>query len=87
MGFVQIADPASWLNLREGPGTEYDRVLLDSSDPDSFVRQALGSPVTVLETIETGDPENPVWLKIRITYGDREIIGYSSKTYIRLVDE
>ena len=87
MGFVQIADPASWLNLREGPGTEYARVLMDPSDPDSFVRQALGSPVTVLETIETGDPENPVWLKIRITYGNREIIGYSSKTYIRLVDE
>ena len=87
MGFVQIADPASWLNLREGPGKEYARVLMDPSDPDSFVRQAQGSPVTVLETITTGDPENPVWLKIRIHYGDREIIGYSSKTYIRLADE
>ncbi|MBR5570852.1 MAG: hypothetical protein IKW10_08200 [Oscillospiraceae bacterium] len=87
MGFVQIQDPSSWLNLREGPGTEYARVLMDPFDPNSFVRQAQGSPVTVLETITTGDPENPVWLKIRITYANREIIGYSSKTYIRLVDE
>jgi hypothetical protein len=87
MGFVQIEDPSSWLHLRVGPGIEYDKVLMDPSDPDSFVRQALGSPVTVLETIETNDPENPVWLKIRILYADREIIGYSSKTYIRLVTE
>ncbi len=87
LGFVQIKDPSSWLNLREGPGTEYDRVLVDPSDPDSYVRQALGSPVTVLETIETGDPDNPVWVKIRIRYGDREFIGYSSKTFIRLQNE
>lgn len=87
MGFVQIEDPASWLHLRVGPGVEYDKVLMDPSDPDSFVRQALGSPVTVLETVETGDAENPVWLKIRISYGDREIVGYSSKNYIRLVNE
>ena len=87
MGFVQIEDPASWLNLRVGPGVEYDMVLMDPADPGSFVRQALGSPVTVLETVDTDDPNHPVWLKIRITYADREIIGYSSKTYIRLVNE
>ncbi len=87
MGFVQIQDPGSWLNLREGPGTEYACILMDPGNPASFVRQALGSPVTVLETIETGDPENPVWLKIRITYADKVIEGYSSKTYIRLADE
>ena len=87
MGFVQIEDPASWLNLRVGPGVEYDKVLMDPADPESFVRQALGSPVTVLETVETEDPDHPVWLKIRITYADREIIGYSAKTYIRLAGE
>ncbi len=86
MGFVQIQDPSSWLNLREGPGTEYACILMDENNPDSFVRQALGSPVTVLETIETGDAENPVWLKIRITYADKVIEGYSSKTYIRLAE-
>ena len=87
LGFVDIKNPASWLHLRVGPGTEYDKVLMDPADPDSYVRQAKGSPVTVLETIETEDPENPVWVKIRITYGDRELVGYSSKTYIRLLDE
>lgn len=87
LGFVRIQDPGSWLHLREGPGIEFDRILVDPADPDSFVRQALGSPVTVLETVETGDSENPVWVKIRIRYHDREFIGYSSKTYIRMQDE
>lgn len=84
LGFVAINDPGSWLHLRVGPGTEYDRVLVDPNDPESFVRQAQGSPVTVLETIETGDAANPVWVKIRISYADREIVGYSSKTYIHI---
>ena len=74
----------SWLHLRVGPGTNYDKVLTNPDDPNSFVRQALGSPVTILETVETDDPENPVWVKIRITYQDTEIVGYSSKTYIRI---
>lgn len=86
LGFVKVyAD--TWLNLREGPGTQYDRVLLDPNDPQSFVKQALGSPVTILEEIETGDPENPVWVRIRIVYQDRVLEGYSSKRYIKVVGE
>lgn len=84
LGFVQVESEKSWLHLRVGPGTNYDKVLTNPDDPSSFVRQALGSPVTILETIETDDPENPVWVKIRITYQDTEIVGYSSKTYIRI---
>ena len=87
MGFVQIEDPSSWLNLREGPGVNYAKVLTDPTNPESFVRQALGSPVTILETVETGDAENPVWVKVRISYGDREYVGYCSKSYIRLAGE
>lgn len=86
LGFVQIEDPESWLNLREGPGTQYSQVLMDPYNPNSFVKQALGSPVTVLEEIVTGDSENPVWVKIRIHYGDREIVGYSSKRFIRMAE-
>lgn len=86
LGYVQIEDPASFLFLREGPGKEYDPVLIDPSNKDSYVKQALGSPVTILEEIQTGDSENPVWVKIRIQYGDREVIGYSSKRYIREAD-
>lgn len=87
MGIVQIQDPASWLNLREGPGTEYRQVLVDPTNPESYVRQAQGSPVTVLETIETGDPKNPVWVKVRIVYANQEFVGYSSKAYIRIIEE
>ncbi len=87
VGYVQLNDPSTWLHLREGPGTQYPRVLIDPSDPESFIRQAHGSAVTILETIETGDPENPVWVKIRIRYAGQDIIGYSSKTFIRIPGE
>ncbi len=87
LGYVEIKDPTSWLNLRVGPGTDYELVLMDLSDEKSFVRQAQGSPVTILETIETGDKENPVWVKVRITYAESEYIGYSSKSFIRLASE
>lgn len=86
LGFVQVY-PDSWLHLRVGPGTQYDKVLLDPNNPDSFIRQALGTPVTILEEIETDDPENPVWVKIRIYYDSTEFIGYSSKKYIRMANE
>ena len=84
MGFVQIQDPSSWLNLREGPGLDYECVRMDPNDPNSIVKQALGSPVTVLEEVQSSDG---TWLKIRIVYQDREIVGYSYKAYIRLVNE
>lgn len=84
MGFVQIQDPNSWLNLREGPGLNYECVRMDPNDPGSIVRQALGSPVTVLEEVQSADG---AWFKIRIIYQDREIVGYSYKAYIRLVNE
>ena len=83
LGFVKVyAD--TWLNLRVGPGTQYDRVLLDPNNPQSFVKQALGSPVTILEEIETGDPDNPVWVRIRIVYQNQVLEGYSSKRYIKV---
>jgi hypothetical protein len=87
LGFVHIQDPSSFLNLREGPGTDYPTVRMDPNDYNSYIRQALGSPVTILETVETGDEENPVWAKVRIMYQGQEFIGYSSMKYIRLYEE
>ncbi len=87
IGYVTLKDPGSWLHLRQGPGTQYAKVLINAADPDSFIRQANGSVVTILETVETGDAQNPVWVKIRIRYAGQEIIGYSSKTYIRIPGE
>ncbi len=86
IGFVNISNPSSWLNLREGPGREYACILTDPSDPGSIVKQAKGSPVTVLETVESEDAEYPVWYKVRIRYQDHEIIGYSAEAYIELVE-
>jgi len=86
LGFVEIEDTNSWLHLRVGPGMQYDKVLIDSTDTDSFIRQADGSPVTILETIKSDDPSNPEWVKIRIRYHGKDIVGYSSKKYIRLAE-
>ena len=84
IGFVDILDPSSWLNLREGPGRSYPCILTDPQDPGSIVKQAKGSPVTVLETVASEDPEFPEWYKVRIRYQDHEIVGYSAKEDIRL---
>ena len=86
-GYVKIKNDKSWLNLREGPGTKYPYVYLIPGDKNSIVKQAQGSPVTILETIHTGDKKNPEWVKIRIDYEGREIVGYSSKTFIREAGE
>ncbi len=86
-GFVDNIEADSWLNLRVGPGTQYDRVLMDPKNPKSFIRQAMGSPVTILETVTTNDKKNPVWVKIKIIYKDREFVGYSSKKYIKEYEE
>ncbi len=81
-GFVHIQDIESWLNFREGPSTKYNKILLDSADSKSFVKQAKGSAVTVIDTVNTGDEKNPVWVKIQIKYADRTLVGYSSQNYI-----
>ncbi len=86
LGFVQIKDPKSWLNLREGPGTNYPCVYMEPGNKKSIVKQAQGAPVTILETVETDDSKNPVWVKVRITYAGQEIVGYSSKRYIRTAE-
>lgn len=84
LGFVNISNPSSWLNLREGPGREYPCIRTDPDDPGSIVKQAKGSPVTVLETVDSQDEEFPVWYKVRIRYQDRDIVGYSAEAYIKL---
>ncbi len=83
MGVVNVPE-YSYLNFREGPSTDYDRILIDSSDEKSFVRQLRGSSVTVIDTENTFDEDNPVWLKIQIKYNGLTLIGYSSQAYIDL---
>ena len=81
-GTVNIQDIESWLNFREGPSTQYNKILLDPADSKSFVKQAKGSAVTVIDTVNTGDEKNPIWVKIQIKYADRTLEGYSSQNYI-----
>lgn len=81
-GLVNIQDVESWLNFREGPSTQYNKILLDPADSKSFVKQAKGSAVTVIDTVNTGDEKNPIWVKIQIKYADRTLVGYSSQNYI-----
>lgn len=84
IGFVSV-EPQSWLNVRQGTGTQYELIAINPLDKLSFVRPAAGAPVTILEEVQTGDAENPVWLKIRISYGDYIMTGYVSKNYITVI--
>lgn len=76
----------SWLNFREGPAITYNKILTNSANPESFVRQMNGSSVTIIDTSNTGDAENPIWVKIQIKYSDKTLIGYSSQRYIEIAD-
>ena len=85
IGFVEV-DTNSWLNFREGAGTDKAKVLVDPANPESFIKLAKGTPVTIIEEITVNDKENPLWYKIQINYGDKTLMGYSSATYIRTQD-
>ncbi len=76
----------SWLNFREGPAKSYNKILIDPSNSKSFVKQMRGSVVTILDTVNIADEENPVWVKIQIKYADKTLTGYSSQSYINLYD-
>lgn len=83
-GVITLQDDNSFLNFRSGPSTDYSRVLINDNDPESYVKQVQGSPVTVIMPYNTGDSQNPIWLKIRINYQDQVLEGYSSQRYIRI---
>ncbi len=72
----------TWLNLREGPSVGYNMILTNPYNPESFVMQTDGSSVTIIDTVNTGNYENPIWVKIQIKYQDKTLIGYSSQRYI-----
>ena len=77
-GVVNIkADPNNWLNLRTGPGVSYKRVKVNGN----IVKQARGTVVNVIDTVNTNNKENPIWVKIQIDYGGITT-GYSSQKYI-----
>lgn len=84
VGIVAIKNEKSWLNLRSGPSTKHDLVLIDPSDKKSYVKQSKNSLVTVIEPYNTNDSKNPIWYKVRISYGSYIIEGYSSQKYIKV---
>jgi len=84
-GIVNVPE-TSFLFMRTGPSKSYAQVLVNEYDPDSFIRLLKGTPVTIIDTVNTGDTENPIWLKIQVKYGDKIFVGYSSQTYIDVND-
>lgn len=64
---------ASGLNVRSEP-------TVKSTALNLLLR---GTPITVLEEVETGDEINPIWLKI-VYDGDRE--GFVSKHYVEYLE-
>lgn len=86
IGVVTMKKDTSWLNLREGPARSYSPVLIDPYDPDSCVKQTQYSIVTIEIPENTYDPDYPVWYKMRITYANRTLEGWSAQAYINVVD-
>lgn len=82
-GIVNVGE-YSYLNFRKGASTNHAKILINNNDSESFVRQLKGSSVTVIDTENTGDNENPIWVKIQIKYNDLTLVGYSSQKYIDL---
>lgn len=81
-GYVSVEDSKTWLSLREGPSTSYNRVLMDPSKKRSYVKQSLYTPVTILSAVNTGDAKNPIWVQLQVVYKNRTFVGYSSQNYI-----
>ena len=81
-GVVKVS--SAWLNLRQGPSTDYSRVYINPNDKKSYIKQYKGSTVTVLDTVNTGDSKNPIWVLIQTNYGGMVFQGYSSQKYITL---
>ncbi len=76
----------TFLHLREGPSVNYKLISLVPGDKNSVVMQTNGSPVTIIDTVNTMDKENPVWVKIQIKYHNNTLIGYSSQRYIDIAN-
>ena len=83
-GVVKLNDVKSWLNFRNGPSTEYKRILINPNNKKSYVKQVHNSIVTVVEPYNTGDKKNPIWLKVRISYNGYVLEGFSSQKYIEI---
>ncbi len=83
-GVVKLNDVKSWLNFRNGPSTEYKRILINPNNKKSYVKQVHNSIVTVVEPYNTGDKKNPIWLKVRISYNGYGLEGFSSQKYIEI---
>lgn len=84
LGIVTMKKDTSWLNFRQGAGRNFDPVLIDPNDKESYVKQTQHSVVTVIAPENTTDPDYPVWYLIRITYNDRTLEGYSAQKYINV---
>lgn len=72
----------SWLNLRHGPSVKDSKVLLYSYDKKSFIKLMNGTSITIIDTVNTGDKKNPIWVETQIKYAGMTLTGYSSQTYI-----
>ena len=83
-GVVKLNDVKSWLNFRNGPSTEYKRILINPNNKKSYVKQVHNSIVTVVEPYNTGDKKNPIWLKVRISYNGYVLEGFSTQKYIEI---
>lgn len=73
----------SFLFLRSGPGKSYEQILTDYSNKESYIKLTDGMEVEIIGYENTGDDENPVWLKVSVTYNGEKYEGYCSKEWVK----
>lgn len=69
---------AAALNVRSGPGTEYDNITTNSGEKIALPN---GYSVTILD--ETRDSSGNIWYHISFTYEYTEKTGYALSNYIK----
>lgn len=71
----------SVLNVRTGPGTNYDKLVYNGKN----VQLLSGQNVTVLDTVKsTSDEVYTSWHKIKFTYSGKELTGYVYEQSVKI---
>lgn len=71
----------SVLNVRTGPGTNYDKLVYNGAN----VQLSSGQNVTVLDTVKsTSDEIYTSWHKIKFTYSGKELTGYVYEQSVKI---
>lgn len=68
------------LNVRTGAGTNYSKLTYNGAN----VVLAVGTKVTIIDTVTINNAYNPKWYKVSFTKNGTSLTGYVSASYVNL---